>query len=192
MALNPLCSGNFFRGSLGESIGIDRVAGDHMGMLATVMNSLALANSLSLKGVDSVVMTSIDMNAIAEPYVIRNALSHLENGRVVVAAGGTGHPYFTTDSAASLRAVELNVDLLLKATRVDGVYTSDPEKNPDATKIESIKYSEVLEKNLKIMDSTSIALCKDNNLPIVVFNLFDKGSLARAVFGEKVGTMISN
>ena len=184
-------AGNIFRGNLAESLGIKRVTGDHMGMLATVMNSLALQNALEAIGVQARVMCSFSMKEIAEPYIIRKALDHLEHGRVVIAAGGTGHPFFTTDTAASLRAVELDAQVLLKATRVDGVYTGDPEKDPAAKKIDTISYIDVLKGRLRIMDFTAVSLCMDNNLPIIVFNLFKRGSLKEIVTGGPVGTIIS-
>jgi len=184
-------AGNIFRGSLGEGLGIKRTTGDHMGMLATVMNSLALQNSLDKKGIPASVMSLINMNEVAEDYVIRNALKHIEEKRVVIAGGGTGHPFFTTDTAASLRAIELEADVLLKATRVDGVYTADPEKDPDAEKYDTISYMDIIKGKLRAMDLTAVSLCMDNNMPIIVFNLFDKGSLKGIVTGEKIGTLIS-
>ena len=184
-------AGNIFRGKMADSLGLKRVTGDHMGMLATVMNSLALQNALERLGVESVVMCPFSMMEIAEPYIIRAALSHLDNGRTVIAAGGTGQPFFTTDTAASLRAVELEASVLLKATRVDGVYTSDPEKDRDAKKIDFISYIDVLKGELRVMDFTAVTLCMENNLPIIVFNLFNRGSLKKIVSGETVGTLIS-
>ncbi len=184
-------AGNFFRGASGENLGISRVTGDHMGMLATVMNSLALADSLEKKGCPAAVMTSVEMKAFAEPYAIGTALSRLEQGSVVIAAGGTGHPFFTTDTAAGLRAVELGADIMLKATRVDGVYTGDPEKDPSAQKIEKISYQRIIEEKLRVLDLTCVSLCMENSLPIMVFNLFEKGALVRAARGEKTGTIIS-
>jgi uridylate kinase len=184
-------AGNLFRGKHADSLGIKRVTGDHMGMLATVMNSLALQNTLESIGVQARVMCSFSMKEIAEPYIIRKALDHLEHGRVVIAAGGTGHPFFTTDTAASLRAVELDAGVLLKATRVDGVYTGDPEKDKGAKKIDTIAYIDVLTGQLRVMDFTAVSLCMDNQLPIIVFNIFKRGSLKMIVTGEKVGTLIS-
>ena len=184
-------AGNIFRGNLADRLGIKRVTGDHMGMLATVMNSLALQNALENIGVPARVLSAFEMKEIAEPYIIRKALDHLDHGRVVIAAGGTGHPFFTTDTAASLRAVELEADVLMKATRVDGVFTSDPEKDPDARKIDALPFIDVLTGQLAIMDFTAITLCMDNNLPIVVFNLFQRGSLKKIVSGGTVGTLIS-
>jgi uridylate kinase len=183
--------GNLFRGSWGEDLGIKRVTGDYMGMLATVMNSLALQNALEDADVPARVMCPFSMKEIAEPYIIRKALDHLEHGRVVIASGGTGHPFFTTDTAAGLRAVELAADVLLKATRVDGVYTSDPERDASAQRIESISYLDMLKRQLRIMDVTAVSLCMDNRLPIIVFNLFSSGSLRKIAAGEPVGTLIS-
>lgn len=184
-------AGNIFRGKLGESLGIKRVVGDHMGMLATIMNSLALKNELDKLEVPATIMSAIDVNAIADSYVIRNADQLLSQGNVVISAGGTGHPFFTTDTAASLRAVELNCDVLLKATKVDGVYTSDPEKDETAEKIDSTSYIDVIQKQLRVMDLTAVSLCMDNDMPVVVFNLFNKGSLHDIVTGKSVGTLIS-
>jgi uridylate kinase len=183
--------GNLFRGSAAEQLGISRITGDHMGMMATVMNSLALQSALESAGVQARVMCSFSMKEIAEPYIIRKALDHLENGRVVIAAGGTGHPFFTTDTAASLRGIELGAEALLKATRVDGVYTGDPERDAAARKMDSISYIDVLKGQLRIMDFTAVSLCMDNTMPIIVFNLFRPGSLKRIVAGESVGTLIS-
>lgn len=182
--------GNIFRGSLGEDLGIDRTTGDHMGMLATIMNSLAIQVVLEKLNVPTRVMTAIEMNEVAEPYLIQKAISHLNKGRVVIAAGGTGLPYFTTDTAASLRAVELKTDVLIKATRVDGVYTGDPEKDKNVKKIDSISYIDVIKQQLRFMDLTAISLCMDNKIPIVVFNIFKKNSLQRLILNENVGTRI--
>lgn len=184
-------AGNIFRGKMADGLGLKRVTGDHMGMLATVMNSLALQNALESIGVHAVVMCPFSMMEIAEPYIIRTALSHLDNGSVVIAAGGIGQPFFTTDTAASLRAVELETSVLLKATRVDGVYTGDPEKDASAEKIDAISYIDVLKGQLRVMDFTAVTLCMENNLQIIVFNLFNRGSLKRIVTGERVGTLIS-
>ena len=183
-------AGNIFRGAMADSLGISRSTGDFMGMLATVMNSMAVENTLEKMNKPTRVLTAIEMKHVAEPYTIQKALEHLKKGRIVIAAGGTGHPYFTTDTAASLRAVELGADVLLKATRVDGVYTGDPEKDPSAEKIVEISYIEMIKRQLRVMDLTAISLCMDNNLPIIVFNLFDKGALKRIVFGEAIGTKI--
>jgi len=183
--------GNFFRGAMGERLGISRVVGDHMGMLATVMNALAVQNELRKLDIQARVMTALEMMEVAEPYIIQKADSHLSNGWIVLASGGTGHPFFTTDTAAGLRAIELGADLLLKATKVDGVYSSDPVKDTNAERYKSISYMDVIKKQLKVMDLTAISLCMDNNLPIVVFNLFNKGSLKRILSGEEIGTYIS-
>lgn len=185
-------AGNIFRGAMAEKLGIHRITGDHMGILATIMNSLALQSSLENLGVPARVMSAIDMKEVAEPYIIRKAIDHLEHGRVVIASGGTGHPFFTTDTAASLRAVEMGSELLLKATRVDGVYTSDPEKDPTAKRMEQVSYLDVIKGQLRVMDLTAISLCMDNNLPIVVFNLFKPGSLRQVVTGEPTGTLITH
>lgn len=184
-------AGNIFRGAMAEALGINRSTGDFMGMLATVMNSMAVENTLEKMNITTRVLTAIEMRHVAEPYTIQKSLDHLRKGRIVIAAGGTGHPYFTTDTAASLRAVELEANVLLKATRVDGVYTGDPETDKDAQKISEISYIDVIKQQLRVMDLTAISLCMDNNLPIVVFNLFERGSLKRIVLGEKIGTKIS-
>lgn len=184
-------AGNIFRGAMAEALGINRSTGDFMGMLATVMNSMAVENTLEKMNITTRVLTAIEMRHVAEPYTIQKSLDHLRKGRIVIAAGGTGHPYFTTDTAASLRAVELEANVLLKATRVDGVYTGDPETDKDAEKISEISYIDVIKQQLRVMDLTAISLCMDNNLPIVVFNLFERGSLKRIVLGEKIGTKIS-
>lgn len=182
--------GNIFRGSIGENLGMDRGTGDYMGMLATVINSLAIQDSLEKNGVPTRVMTAIEMRTIAEPYIRRRAMRHLEKGRVIILSGGTGNPYFTTDTAASLRAIEIKADMLLKATRVDGVYDEDPEKNDNAKKIDSISYIDVIKRQLRIMDLTAISLCMENNLPIIVFNLFNKNSILKIISGKSVGTLI--
>jgi uridylate kinase len=184
-------AGNFFRGAMGEELGIERYVGDYMGMLATVMNSLAMKNALDKRSVASRVMSPIAMNEIAEHYTIRSALSLLEQGTVVIAAGGTGHPFFTTDTASALRAIELKCDVMLKATRVDGVYTDDPEKNPAAEKINAITYLDVIKNQLRVLDLTCVSLCMDNNLPIIVFDLFQKDAMKKIVTGENIGTIIS-
>lgn len=184
--------GNIYRGLNAESQGIDRVTGDQMGMLATMINSLALQNACERKGIYTRLMTAISMEAIAEPYIRRRAIRHLEKGRVVIFGAGTGHPYFSTDTAASLRAVEIEADAILKGTRVDGVYDSDPEKNPTALKFDEISYTDVLHKNLRVMDLTAISLCKENNLPIIVFNMDKPGNLLKVVTGEVVGTSVRN
>lgn len=184
-------AGNIFRGSLGERLGLDRATGDQMGMLATVMNSLALQDALMKIAVPARVMTATSMTQFAEEYAIPRAMNRLGRGDVVILAGGTGHPYFTTDTAASLRAIELKCDLLMKATRVDGLYTGDPEKDPAAKKIGSAAYLDVIRDNLRVMDMTAISLCMENRMPIIVFNLFDKKNLLKIVLGHDIGTKIS-
>jgi uridylate kinase len=182
--------GNIYRGLSAGDQGIDRVTGDQMGMLATMINSLALQNAIENKGIYTRLMSSIKMEEIAEPYIRRRALRHLEKGRVVIFGSGTGHPYFSTDTAASLRAVEIQADAIIKGTRVDGVYDSDPEKNPSAAKFDKISYLDILKKNLKVMDLTAVSLCQENNLPMVVFNMDKPGNLLKLVRGESVGTVI--
>lgn len=182
--------GNIFRGLAASAKGMDRSTGDYMGMLATVMNSLALQDGLEKAGVDTRVQSAIEMREVAEPFIKRRAMRHLEKGRVVIFAAGTGNPYFTTDTAASLRAVEIGAEVLLKATKVDGVYDSDPAKNPNAVKYQQLSYMEVLSKELKVMDSTAISLCKDTGLPIIVFNLNEPGNIERVVRGEPIGTYV--
>ena len=188
--------GNIFRGfgtsSMSKGLGIERSQGDYMGMLATVINALALQASLEDNGVISRVQSAIAMQQVAEPYIRRRALRHLEKKRVVIFAAGTGNPYFTTDTAASLRAMEIHANVILKATKIEGVFSDDPLVNADAVKFERLTYIDVLNKNLKVMDSTSISLCMDNRLPIVVFNLLVQGNLLKVVKGESIGTMISN
>ncbi len=184
-------AGNIFRGSLGVELGIERSTGDFMGMLATVMNALALQNALQQKNRPARVLTAIEMKDVADYYTVDSARKYLAAGEIIIAAGGTGHPFFTTDTASSLRAVELKADVMLKATRVDGVYTSDPEKDPDAKRMAKISYHEVIRDRLRVMDMTSVALCMDNNLPIIVFNLFDKGSLKKIISGDDLGSLIS-
>ena len=182
--------GNIWRGKVGLELGMDRATADYMGMLATVMNSLALMDALENIGVTTRVQTSIEMRAIAEPYIRRRALRHIEKDRVVIFAGGTGNPYFTTDTAAALRAVEINAELLIKATKVDGIYDSDPKKNPDAKKYDRLTYMEALSKQLQVMDATAISLCMENHMPLMVLNLWEEGSLKKALMGEKVGTLV--
>ena len=182
--------GNIFRGLEADSKGIDRSSADYMGMLATVINSLALQSALELCGIPTRVQTSIEMHEIAEPFIQRRAMRHLEKGRIVIFAGGTGNPYFTTDTAASLRAMEIKADVIMKATKVDGVYDSDPVKNKTAAMFKKISYIDVLTKNLKVMDATAISLCRDNLLPIIVFNLQKKGNIRRAICGQKIGTYV--
>jgi uridylate kinase len=182
--------GNIFRGVSGATEGMDRSSADYMGMLATVINSMALQDALEKMGVQTRVQSAIEMHQVAEPYIRRRAVRHLEKGRVVIFAAGTGNPYFTTDTAASLRAMEIRADILLKATKVDGVYSDDPKKNASATKFKSLSYIDVLKKNLKVMDSTAISLCMDNELPIVVFDLTHRGNIRRVVCGEEIGTTV--
>jgi uridylate kinase len=169
---------------------MDRSSADYMGMLATVINSMALQDALEKIGVPTRVQSAIEMHQVAEPYIRRRAIRHLEKGRVVIFAAGTGNPYFTTDTAASLRAMEIHADVLLKATKVDGVYTDDPKKNPAATKFKELTYIDVLKRNLKVMDSTAISLCMDNELPIIVFDLTQRGNVRRVVLGEAIGTTV--
>ncbi len=182
--------GNIFRGVAASAQGMDRASADYMGMLATVINSMALQDALEAQGLETRVLTAIEMQEIAEPYIRRRAMRHLEQQRVVIFGAGTGNPYFTTDTAASLRAMEIHAEAILKATKVDGIYDSDPMKNPDAVKFDDLSYLEVLQRDLHVMDSTAISLCRDNNLPIVVFNLHEKGNIRRAVMGEKIGTVV--
>jgi uridylate kinase len=183
--------GNLFRGLAASAKGMDRATADYMGMLATVINGLALQDALEHVGIPTRVVTAIEMRAVAEPFIRRRAIRHMEKGRVVVFAAGTGNPYFTTDTAAALRAMEMKADVILKGTKVDGIYTADPMLHPDATKFESISYLNVLERGLKVMDATAISLCMDNKLPIVVFNLRTPGNMRRAVLGEPVGTTVT-
>ena len=182
--------GNIFRGISGAAQGVDRVTGDHMGMLATVINSLALQNSIEKLGVPTRVQTAIEMPKIAEPFIKRRAQRHLEKGRVVIFGAGTGNPYFTTDTAAALRAIEMETDVVIKATKVDGIYDKDPVKYPDAKKYETVTYNEVLAKDLKVMDATAISLCRENKLPIIVFNSLVEGNLKKVVMGEHIGTTV--
>src|SRR6266567_4571941 len=182
--------GNIFRGVSGATEGMDRSSADYMGMLATVINGMALQDALEKIGIDTRVQSAIEMHQVAEPYIRRRAIRHLEKGRVVIFAAGTGNPYFTTDTAASLRAMEIHADVLLKATKVDGVYTDDPKKNPGATRFKQLSYIDVLKKNLKVMDSTAISLCMDNDLPIIVFDSTRRGNVRRVVMGEEIGTLV--
>jgi uridylate kinase len=183
--------GNLFRGLAASAKGMDRATADYMGMLATVINGLALQDALEKAGINTRVATAIEMRAVAEPFIRRRAVRHLEKGRVVVFAAGTGNPYFTTDTAAALRAMEMKADVILKGTKVDGIYTADPMLHPTATKFDHISYIKVLEQGLKVMDATAISLCMDNKLPIVVFNLRTAGNLRRVVMGEAVGTTVT-
>jgi uridylate kinase len=182
--------GNIFRGISGASAGMDRSSADYMGMLATVMNSLALQDHLEKKGVFTRVMSALRMDNIAEPYIRRRAVRHLEKGRVVIFAAGTGNPYFTTDTAASLRAMEIEADVVLKATRVDGVYDKDPLKHKNAVRFDQLTYLDVLQRGLQVMDATAISLCMDNSLPIIVFDLMGKGNVRKAILGEPIGTLV--
>ncbi|HEX9252079.1 MAG TPA: UMP kinase [Ignavibacteriaceae bacterium] len=184
--------GNIYRGLSASKQGIDRATGDQMGMLATMINSLALQNAVEKKGIPTRLMSAIKMEEIAEPYIRRRAIRHLEKGRVVILGAGTGHPYFTTDTAASLRAVEIGADIIVKGTRVDGVYDSDPEKNSDALRFQNISYQDILKNNLRVMDLTAVSLCQENNLPMMVFNMDMPGNLLKLVTGEPVGTFINN
>ena len=184
--------GNIYRGLSASQQGIDRATGDYMGMLATLINSLALQNEIEKHGSPSRLMSAIQMAAVAEPYIRRRAIRHLEKGRVVILGAGTGHPYFSTDTAASLRAVEIGAEVIIKGTRVDGIFDSDPEINPAATKFDSIAYMDILKKNLRIMDLTAVSLCQENNLPMIVFNMTEPDNLLRLALGESVGTIVNS
>ena len=183
--------GNIFRGVSGASKGMDRVQGDHMGMLATVINGLALQSALENAGIATRLQSAIQINEVAEPFIRRRAMRHLEKGRVVIFGGGTGNPYFTTDSAAVLRAIEIEADVILKGTRVDGIYNSDPEKNVDAVKYDFISFADVLLKGLKVMDTTAFTLSQENNLPIIVFDMNTRGNLLKVISGENIGTTVN-
>ena len=183
--------GNFFRGVAEQAIGMDRVAADHMGMLSTVINAIALQDAIEKCGVPTRVMSAIEMHEVAEPYIRRRAIRHLEKGRVVIFAAGTGNPYFSTDTAASLRAMEIGAEVLLKATSVDGIYTADPKKVADATKFEEITYMEILKLGLRVMDTTAVSLCKDNSLPMIIFSMREQGNIVRVVQGEKLGSLVT-
>jgi uridylate kinase len=182
--------GNIFRGLAASNQGFDRATGDYMGMLATVINALALQDALERTGIPARTMTAIQMPQVAEPYIRRRAVRHLEKGRVVILAAGTGNPYFTTDTTAALRAVEIEADVILKATRVDGVYTADPKRDPKAVMLPRLDYLEVLNRGIEVMDNTALTLCMDNDVPIVVFNLLTPGNIERVVLGEKIGTLV--
>ena len=184
--------GNIFRGIAGEKQGLDRTTGDYMGMLATVINALALQNSLDKAGVPTRVLSAIEMRAVAEPFIRRRAMRHLEKGRVVIFAAGTGNPFFSTDTTAALRANEIGADVVLKATKVDGVYDSDPATNPAAKRFEKLNYMDALKSRLNVMDSTAFSLCMDNKIPIIVFNLFQPGNIKRVICGEPIGTVVSD
>lgn len=182
--------GNIFRGVKGAASGMDRATADYIGMIATVMNAMTLQDALERNGVPTRVLTAIEMQEVAEPYIRRRAIRHLEKGRVVIFGAGSGNPFFTTDTTAALRAAEINAEVVFKATKVDGVYDSDPKQNPDARRYKSLTYAHVLSQDLRVMDSTAIALCKDNNIPIIVFNLSVSGNIRRAVMGESIGTIV--
>jgi len=183
--------GNIFRGHAAAEQGMDRSTADYMGMLATVINSLALQDALEKLGVHTRVLTAIEMRQLAEPYIRRRAIRHLEKGRVVILAGGTGNPYFTTDTTAALRAIEINADVILKATKVDGIFTADPKIDPKAKKYDKVRYIQILKKRLKVMDATAISLCMDNKLPIIVFNLLQRGNIKKVITGQKIGTHVA-
>jgi uridylate kinase len=185
-------AGNLWRGRRGLNRGMDRATADYMGMLATVMNALALMDAMERMGLVTRVQSAVEMHAVAEPYIRRRAIRHLEKGRVVILGGGTGNPYFSTDTAAALRAMEIDADVLIKATKVDGVYDSDPMKNPDAKRFDHLSYMEAINRRLQVMDSTAISLCMDNNLPILVLNLWDPDDLREALYGLKVGTLVTS
>ncbi|MCB0478599.1 MAG: UMP kinase [Crocinitomicaceae bacterium] len=184
--------GNIFRGVQAEEGGMDRTQGDYMGMLATMINSMALQGALESKGMQTRLQSAIEMKEIAEPFIKRKAVRHLEKGRIVIFGAGTGNPYFTTDSAGALRAIEIEADAILKGTRVDGIYTADPEKDPTATKFDHLTFDEAYEKNLNVMDMTAFTLCKENDLPIIVFDMNKSGNLDKVIQGEKIGTLVSN
>ncbi len=182
--------GNIFRGIKGAAAGMDRATADYIGMIATVMNAMTLQDALERKGIQTRVQTAIEMQEVAEPYIRRRAIRHLEKGRVVIFGAGSGNPFFTTDTTAALRAAEINAEVVFKATKVDGIYDSDPKKNPQAKRYQTLTYGHVLEKDLRVMDGTAIALCKDNNIPIMVFDLSVQGNIRRALMGEPIGTIV--
>ena len=182
--------GNIFRGATASNLGMERVTGDYMGMLATIINALALQHALEDVGIQTRVQTAIEIPQVAETYIRRRAIRHLENGRVVIFAAGTGNPYFTTDTAASLRAVEIGADVIFKATKVDGIYSADPMKDESAVKFGQLSYLEILKKGLQVMDSTSVSLCMDNKLPMIIFNIREKSSIKNVLMGEKIGTLV--
>ncbi len=183
--------GNFFRGVAQQAIDMDRVAADHMGMLSTVINAIALQDAIEKLGLYCRVMSAIEIRQVAEPYIRRRAMRHLEKGRVVIFAAGTGNPFFSTDTAASLRAMEIKADILLKATSVDGIYTADPKTNPEATKFPQITYSDILRLNLRVMDAAAVSLCRDNNMPMMVFSMKEPGNIARVIQGETLGSLVT-
>ena len=183
--------GNFFRGVAQQAIDMDRVAADHMGMLSTVINAIALQDAIEKLGLFCRVMSAIEMHEVAEPYIRRRAMRHLEKGRIVIFAAGTGNPFFSTDTAASLRAMEIKAEVLLKATSVDGIYTADPKIDPTATKLPELTYNDILRLNLRVMDQTAVSLCKDNNMPMMVFSMKEQGNIVRVVGGEKLGSLVT-
>lgn len=183
--------GNFFRGVAQQAIDMDRVAADHMGMLSTVINAIALQDAIEKLGIICRVMSAIEMHEVAEPYIRRRAIRHLEKGRIVIFAAGTGNPFFSTDTAASLRAMEIKADVLLKATSVDGIYTADPKTTPDATKLPDLTYNDILRMNLRVMDQAAVSLCKDNNMPMMVFSMKEQGNIVRVVKGERLGSLVT-
>ena len=183
--------GNFFRGVAQQAIDMDRVAADHMGMLSTVINAIALQDAVEKLGLFCRVMSAIEMHQVAEPYIRRRAIRHLEKGRIVIFAAGTGNPFFSTDTAASLRAMEIKADILLKATSVDGIYTADPKKDPTATKIERLTYMDIIRLNLRVMDQTAVSLCKDNSMPMMVFSMREQGNIVRVASGEMLGSLVT-
>jgi len=183
--------GNFFRGVAEQAVHMDRVSADHMGMLSTVINAIALQDAIEKQDLHCRVMSAIAMHQVAEPYIRRRAIRHLEKGRVIVFAAGTGNPYFSTDTAAALRAMEIGADVLLKATSVDGIYTADPKKDPNATMYESITYMDIIKQGLLVMDTTAVSLCKDNKLPMLIFNMKHRGNIAQVIRGEKIGTLVT-
>ncbi len=183
--------GNFFRGVAQQAIDMDRVAADHMGMLSTVINAIALQDAIEKLGIACRVMSAIEMHEVAEPYIRRRAIRHLEKGRIVIFAAGTGNPFFSTDTAASLRAMEIKADILLKATSVDGIYTADPKLDPSATKLPGLTYNDILRLNLRVMDQAAVSLCKDNNMPMMVFSMKEQGNIVRVVQGEKLGSVVT-
>ncbi len=182
--------GNFFRGVAEQAIHMDRVAADHMGMLSTVINAIAMQDAVEKLGVNCRVMSAIAMHEIAEPYIRRRAVRHLEKGRVVIFGAGTGNPYFSTDTAAALRAMEIRADVLLKATSVDGIYTADPKKDPEATRFETITYLDIIQRGLRVMDTSAVSLCNDNRMPMIIFSMREQGNIVRVVGGEKLGTLV--
>ena len=184
--------GNFFRGVAQQAVHMDRVAADHMGMLSTVINAIAMQDAIEKFGVSCRVMSAIEMHEVAEPYIRRRAIRHLEKGRVVIFGAGTGNPYFSTDTAAALRAMEIRADVLLKATSVDGIYTADPKKDPTATMYDTISYMDIIQKNLRVMDTSAVSLCNDNAMPMIIFSMREQGNIVRVVGGERLGTLVTS